>query len=515
MVLRGPSLEEPVKVQEMLESGLLAKPDSIAMVSSTTRWTWRQLDRLSTRLAVNLLRLGLQRGDRVASLMPNRSVLLIHYLACIKAGLVAVPLNYRYMAPEVDHALEVCRASLLIAHAERRADLERSRLLPELPLGVVSFEAPSEATRPRLETLMETNTGSERLDAPDPAAPAFVFFTSGSTGKPKGVTHTRETLGYMLASTAAAFELSSEDIVLPGSSVSHLGGFMFSFAALSVGARAVVARSIAAHEMIPLLRETRPTVLCMLPSALLRLVRERGARKEDFASLRLCRGGADKVPAELEREFTELTGFPIDEGYGMTEVGLAALNPPSGQIKIGSVGIPVAGFEMDIRDEQGHTLPAGADGRLWMRSRSATTGYWQRPDATRELFVDSWLDSGDIMRADEDGYLWFRGRKKQIIVHDGSNICPQEVEDALLEHPALAAAGAVGVDDPVHGENVIAFVSLRPGVERPDLHELIEFARQRVGYKAPEEIVVLEEMPLNPTGKTDRVSLKRIAQTLH
>jgi acyl-coenzyme A synthetase/AMP-(fatty) acid ligase len=161
----------------------------------------------------------------------------------------------------------------------------------------------------------------------------------------------------MFACAARAFEMTADDVVLPGSSISHMGGFMFSFAALSVGARAVVARSVLADEILPLLREDRPSVLCMLPSALFALVRDGAAHAEDFASLRLCRAGADKVPAELEREFIELTGHVIDEGYGCSEAGLITLNPPSGDIKIGSVGVACPGHALSIRDDGGTEVP--------------------------------------------------------------------------------------------------------------------------------------------------------------
>ena len=138
-------------------------------------------------------------------------------------------------------------------------------------------------------------------------------------------------------------------------------------------------------------------------------------------------------------------------------------------------------------------------------------GYWNRPDATAEAIVDGWLDTGDLVSADEQEYLWFRGRKKQIIIHDGSNICPQEVEESLLEHPAVASAGVVGIHDLVHGENVRAYITLRPDVARPTTQALIEFSRARVGYKAPDEIVLLAEMPMNAVGKVDRVALKQLA----
>jgi acyl-coenzyme A synthetase/AMP-(fatty) acid ligase len=151
-------------------------------------------------------------------------------------------------------------------------------------------------------------------------------------------------------------------------------------------------------------------------------------------------------------------------------------------------------------------------GRIYIKTRSRMSGYWGAPEATAEVLSDGWVDSGDLARADRDGYLWFFGRQKQTIVHDGSNVSPFEIEDALVEHPAVDLAGVVGVHDQVHGENVRAYVTLRPGAQRPAVADLIRFCRERVGYRAPEEVVILDDMPLNPTGKIDRVRLKRLAE---
>src|SRR3954452_22879958 len=228
----------------------------------------------------------------------------------------------------------------------------------------------------------------------------------------------------MLSIAAAPLELSAHDRLLAGSSLSHLGAFYVSFAALSVGAALLVARSSDGDELLPLLREDRPTVLSMLPSALFALTRDHGARHDDFASLRLCRAAGDTVTAELEREFTALTGLVIDEAYGMTEVGLATVNPPSGRIKLGSVGQVVPAVSLSIRNDDGDELPAGSEGRLWIKTPAATPGYWDDRGATEAAFRNGWLDSGDVMRVDEEGYFFFCGRTKQIIVHDGSNISP-------------------------------------------------------------------------------------------
>ncbi|HVT27605.1 MAG TPA: hypothetical protein VHE81_06260, partial [Lacipirellulaceae bacterium] len=185
---------------------------------------------------------------------------------------------------------------------------------------------------------------------------------------------------------------------------------------------------------------------------------------------------------------------------------------PSGQLnRIGSIGQMAPGFAGSVRGDDGAEVPAGTTGRLWVQSTSNTIGSWTRPDATAETIVDGWLDTGDLVNADNENYLWFCGRKKQIIIHDGSNICPQEVEDSLLEHPAVAAAGVVGVHDLVHGENVRAYVTLRPDALRPTTAELIQFSRARVGYKAPDEVIVLDEIPTTAVGKVDRVALRQLA----
>ena len=518
MLIDGAPLDRPAAALDDLLRVGLETPDELALVSANRSLSWGELEAESSRLAGGYRGLGLEPGDRVASLMPNRIDLVVHYLACFKAGLIVTPLNYRYTFREVDHALEVSGAKALVAHVERAEDVAASRHAGGLSCGVVgdgAGEAP-DAVEGEWQQSFEALLDSDPLPADqppaDPSAPAAIFFTSGSTGPAKGVTHTRETLRWMIASAVAAFELDARDVFLPGSSMSHIGSFLWALSMLSAGGRVVIARSTDSHELLPLLREHQPTVLAMIPAALSALVRDHDLQPGDFASLRICRAGADKVSTELLTEFAAVAGFPIVEGYGMTEVGLATLNPPSGTIKQGSIGQPICGFSIAVRGEDGEPVGAGSVGRIWIRTRSRMTGYWDAPEATEEVVRDGWLDSGDLARPDGDGYLWFFGRKKQVIVHDGSNVSPLEVEGALGEHPAVELAGVVGVHDTVHGENVRAYVTLREGAERPSSADLIVFCRERIGYKAPEEVVFLDEMPLNPTGKIDRVGLKRMAE---
>ena len=511
MSLRGPTLEQPVSLSAILARGLANDRDAPALITHDTRWTYAALDAAADRLAAHYLGMGLQAGDRVASFLPNSPEMFVHYLACLRAGLVATPLNYRYATPEIDHALDTAGVAALVAAGERRADLAGSAVASRLPRGII-WHGDTAGDAPSLQQLIDRPATCE-LPPPAPDAPALIFFTSGSTGMPKGVTHTHASFGWLLASCAAAFEHEPGEVILPATSASHVAAIMFTLAALSVGARSIVAPRFDGDVLLPLLREERPAVLIMLPAALMALVRDHGARGEDFTSVRVCVCGGDKVSAELEREYERLTGRMIDEGYGMTETGMATRNPIAGPIRIGSVGTIAPGFEVALRDDSGGEVAPGADGRLWIKARSTMARYWNAPDATAEVLRDGWLDTGDLMRADADGFLWFRGRKKQLIIHDGSNIAPQEVEEALLAHPAIESAGVIGIHNLLHGESVRAYVTLRDGAGRPTAQALIAFARTRIAaYKCPEEVVFLDAMPLNATGKVDRVRLKHMAE---
>jgi acyl-CoA synthetase (AMP-forming)/AMP-acid ligase II len=200
------------------------------------------------------------------------------------------------------------------------------------------------------------------------------------------------------------------------------------------------------------MRERRPTFLSMLPAALLSLIREEGTTADDFSSLRLARSGGDKVPSELEKEFHALTGHFVSEGYGLTETGLAARNPPSGLDKLGSIGQPSPGFAFSIRGADEKEVAAGEEGRVWIKTRTEMAGYWNDPQATAVVNRDGWFDTSDVMKVDEDGYLWFCGRQKQIIVHDGSNISPQELRTRCSSIPPWRMPGWSASECPARRE---------------------------------------------------------------
>ena len=242
--------------------------------------------------------------------------------------------------------------------------------------------------------------------------------------------------------------LRAGEEVLAGSSLAHIASSGLALAGLSTGAAVAIASSIDSPTLEILLRRHRPAVMLMLPAALFSLVRDQRLLATDLASVRLCISGGDKVPHQLQEEFRRASGFGIHESYGMSEIGFATLSPPSGGNRIGSVGPLCPGFSGSLRDENGAEVAVGVAGRLWIQAPSQLVGYWDNPEATADSIREGWVDTGDEMRLDDDGYLWFCGRRKQIIVHDSSNICPQDVEEALARTPSRRSGGGGGHPGP-------------------------------------------------------------------
>jgi long-chain acyl-CoA synthetase len=296
MIVFGPPLDGPIDVIDVLGTAGDATPDELALVSAETRFTWWELDDASTRLARSFLGIGLVPGARVASLMPNVPAVIVHYVACVKAGLVVTPLNYRYTDREIDFALGVSGADALVAHTERRRDVANSTETTRLSVGVLWSGADAPTGALTLEGLWALDDEGPALPTIERSEPAFVFFTSGSTGPPKGVIHTYDSIGWIAASTRAALAYATGDRFMVGSSLSHEGGVGFSFAALGAGVPIAVPRTVSADDVLPLLRLHRPTVAWTLPPLLTAWIRHPDVTGDDLDPLRMCMTGGDHAP---------------------------------------------------------------------------------------------------------------------------------------------------------------------------------------------------------------------------
>jgi long-chain acyl-CoA synthetase len=262
--------------------------------------------------------------------------------------------------------------------------------------------------------------------------------------------------------------------------------------------------------VLPLIERWRVELMQLLPTGLDDFVEADEHEHHDLSSLRAVAVGGDKVPMDVHHRFSDLTGFEVTEQIGMTECSHYASNPPFGEKRLGSAGRPTAGHEVRVVDHDDADVAVGKTGQIVVKSGAMFDRYLDNPGATAETLRDGWLRTGDLGRLDADGWLWFMGRTKQVIIRAGSNIVPEEVEEILYQHPAVCLACVVGAPDPHLGQRVEAYVELEPDAAPPPSgEELRGFVADRVaGYKVPEHILVLDELPRTGTGKLDRHGLE-------
>lgn len=495
---------------DLLRTTAQVAPDRTALIWGDRSLTYGQLDESVNRLTAAWLAEGLETGDRVALLLPNRPEAVLAYLACFRAGLVAVPFDYRYRAPQINYTLRHSGSRLLIAHAERQAELAECEAVREADVCLVGAEGPA-ATGRSWQAWVANATptslpGSERLDDL-----ALLVYTSGTTARPKGVALTRSAVAEGIVKFLARVPLRADDVALISAPLMRPFALRTQFLPTlhAGGTVALVERFSPTEYLAQLRRPPARTFVALNPAALHQVVHDSAATPADFATVRLCISGGDRVPARLHDAFRTLAGIDLTEQCGMTETGMYALNPPFGRKKMGSVGQPMYGVQVCVVDDRRRDVPAGTIGEVAVRGPLNMDGYWNDTAQTRKVLRDGWVLTGDLGRFDDDGYLWIVGRKKDIIVRDGTNVSPAEVENAFLEHPAVAETCVVGVADPVHGQNVHAFITLRRAATPPDEKELLVFAANRLSrIMAPERVYTVAALPRTGAGKVDRDRLR-------
>ena len=485
------------------------------ILESDGAWTTAaDLERLASRLASGLAAMGLEEGDRVALLLPNCLETVVCYLACFRTRLVAVPLDYQYHPLQVGYALGHSGASILLVDHERIPGLEEAGILGSVPRVVVGGGAPTTGSHRPFPTLL----GSERelpSEAPHDDSPAVMIYTSGTTSRPKGVVLSHRALSTGVRKYLARVTLTPDDVALIATSISRpLALRCQVLPSLWAGGRVSLLRKVTVENFVAALRrQPAKTFLTLTPGGLGELMASPEFRDCDFSHLRLCLAGGDRVPTKLLAAFERLTGVPVTEQCGSTETGPYAMNPPFGRKKPGSVGLPSHSVHVAVVDEHGADVPAGTVGDIRVSGPGIMDGYWNESALTRKTLQKGWVLTGDLGRYDEDGYLWFVGRRKDVIVRDGHKIAPLEVEAALSDHPAVREVCVIGIPDPVDGESPHAYVILQPGAEaRPE--DLQRFVAGRLAdFMVPAEVHVISKMPSKGPGKVDRELLRMRAIT--
>ena len=462
----------------------------------------------SQRLAAGLAELGVAPGDRVVVCMANCPEVSIAYQALWLAGAVVTPATFLLPAPDLRH---------VIANAEAGAVITTPEFVDKVTeatdgLAHVRFVICTEAaSRDGVLELAELERGDPRPIVPrsddDLAA---LLYTGGTTGRAKGVMLSHANLYFSGGQAHDAAHVRGVNRQLTTLPLSHAYGLLVTIAGMHNDERGlnVLLRWFDPATYLALIAEHGLQLSAVVPTMLQILL---GMPLEDYdlSTLRwLSSGGAPLAP-EVEQEFCRrVPSVSIRQGYGLTESAALISTNPTGAVKRGSVGRPVPGTEVEIRDDNGHPLPPGEAGEVCARSPGIMQGYWRAPEATSEAIEDGWLHTGDIGYLDAEGYLFIVDRKKDLIIRGGFNVYPRDVEDALVQHPAVQMAAVVGRPSERHGEEVVASVSLAAGAEIT-AEELVEWAREHIGgYKYPREVYLVDAIPLTPVGKIDRKAVR-------
>ncbi|GLX01973.1 class I adenylate-forming enzyme family protein [Microtetraspora sp. NBRC 16547] len=503
--------------------------ENVFLIYADERITYEEHFRRAATLARRLVEdYGIAKGDRVALAMRNYPEWVVSFSAILASGAVAVPLNAWWTGQELAYGLADSGAKLLIADAERAervrgaepvGDPEETRVPvivargPGANLAEVMGEVRADVTLPPVEL--------------GPDDPATIFYTSGTTGRPKGALGTHRNLGQapmtvayaMMRATALAGKdpagaASVRRVTLLAVPLFHVTGcFAVLITTIFSGGGLALMYRWDPERALQMIEREKVTVLTGVPTNAWQLLSHPAFGRYDISSLTsISYGGAPAPPKLLERITELLPDRTPSNGYGMTETtALAIYNAGKDYAaRPDSIGLPLAVTEVKICDPHGTELPTGEVGELCIRGPIVISGYWNRPEATAETFVDGWLHTGDLARVDEDGFVYIVDRAKDMVIRGGENVYCAEVEAALFEHPGVDDAAVIGVPHDELGEEVGAVVRRRSG-SAVAAAELQDFLRGRVaGFKVPATIWFLkEELPRNPGGKILKTVLRR------
>jgi len=513
-----------VTITEILARNARLIPNATALVEITPSKglrkaiTWKEFDDRANRVANALINRGIKKGDVVMHLMMNSINWLEAYFGILKTGAIAAPLNFRFIARQIKYCVDIAEPKIMILDQEFTDRINEIR--PELktikkyifvgeklPPGMESFEAvlaKASLSPPKIQLTSQDDAG--------------LYFTSGTTGDPKATLLCHRSLEHTAVNENFSHRENRKDRFLLLPPLYHTGGKMHWFGSLIGGARAVMTTGterVTAKIILETIAKEKITLCMLLVPWLQDIVGalEKGELKlaeYDVSSLRLVHSGAQPIPPVLVRRF--LKYFPdidYDENYGLTEsagpcmhLGLENFH------KLGSFGYPKLNVDARVVDEKGKDVPPGTVGEIILRGANVMKCYYKNPEKTAETLKDGWLYTGDLVRQDEEGFISYVDRKKDLIISGGENIYPVDLESVLIGQPKVKDVAVIGVPDERYGEIVAAVIQPKEGVNLTEEEMKAYYEPQLPKYAWP-RIIVFDDVPRNPTGKIEKPKLRK------
>jgi malonyl-CoA/methylmalonyl-CoA synthetase len=459
-------------LRQLFDFSLNRRGDTVGLEWDGVEYTFGEINARANRAANALRSRGLVAGDRLCVYLANRIELIDVFLACVKLGIIFVPVNILYREREISHIV---------------SDAEPKMMLTEANLAELACETRETDTFPRLHD----------------DSPVALVYTSGTTGRSKGAILTHNNFASNTANLLACWQITDRDRLLLGLPLFHVHALANGLHCwLASGCRMRLLERFDHRTAVAHFQAFRPTLFFGVPTIYVRLLEfPLDIANEIGKDMRLFVSGSAPLPAQVWEEFRNRFGHEILERYGMSETLMNISNPYVGERRPGTIGFPLPGVSVRL-DETGE---------LWVKGPNVCAGYWRREDATRAAFVDGWFRTGDVAKRSEDGYYTLCGRRSDLIISGGFNIYPREIEEFLMEQPEIVEASVIGDADAKRGEVPIAYVVTRGPLDAASIEARCreEFA----SFKVPRRFEIVTELPRNALGKVQKHLLKRLTET--
>ena len=518
-----------VPLFNLLRQAAKKHPKSPALAYLDRETNYQELDAFSNQFAGALAKLGVSKGDCIALFLPNIPQFVIAYYGILKAGAVLTAISPMHREREVEYQLCDSKAKAIVtldsllpmvktiwqkSHLQHAIATSQEEYASQFPLSTQSNRTQRVHSFQRLLAQNEAAPPNLKIDPSEDLA--ALQYTGGTTGKAKAAMLTHRNLVFNAVAFAAWIKgAEAQETFLTALPLFHIYGMTTSLnVPISLAAKMVLLPKFDSTEALKAIQKHRTTVFCGVPTMYQTLLATPALADFDLTSIRVCISGASPLPPQVQKEFMQITGGLLAEGYGLSEASPVTHCSPVDQtmkiVRAGSIGLPLPDTEAKIVDiESGEvTLPIGEDGELAVRGPQVMKGYYQQPDETVQVLRDGWLLTGDIARMDSEGYFYITDRKKDLIKYKDYSVYPREIEDILYEHPAVKLCTVVGKANARSGEIPKAYIVLKEGV-KVTVQEIIDFVNAKVApYKNVREVEFRKELPLSSAGKVLRRSLR-------
>lgn len=483
-------------------------PGRTALIFTERNWTFKQLDQAVNQVANQLIDAGLKTGDRVAAYGRNSDAYVILWLACTKAGLIHVPVNYALLGDELKYILDQSDAKAIFYDKELAEPIAKVQMNCAIQ-GTINSGTGTDILQWATGT---GNTAAPEIDL-DPEAIAQLLYTSGTTAAPKGAMMSHRALMAEYTSTLIATDIRADDISLAALPLYHSAQMhVFMMPQLLVGAKTILISAPLPDICFDIIAREKITSFFAPPTVWISFLRNSGFDPAKMTSIQKGYYGASIMPVPVVKELAErMPDLKLYNCYGQSEIAPLAtvLRPEDHTDRPSSAGKPIFNVETRIVDENMNDMPAGEMGEIVHRSPQLMSGYWNKPEATAEAFAGDWFHSGDVGHMDEAGYLYITDRIKDIINTGGVVVASREVEECLYTHPAVAEVAVIGLPDEKWIEAITAVVTLKQGAS-VSAEELTQHVHDRLAaFKVPKQIHFVEDMPRNASGKLLKRQLRQ------